>query len=48
MARNFHETFVEGEVVSDRVLPTLLVITIVRKILHNEIVYTTQSESFLR
>lgn len=36
MARDFHETFVEGEVVSDGVLPTLLVITIVRKILQKE------------
>lgn len=36
MARDFHETFVEGEVVSDGVLPTLLVITIVRKILQNK------------
>ena len=36
MARDFHETFVEGEVVSDGVLPTLLVITIVRKILQKK------------
>ena len=36
MARDFHETFVEGEVVSDGVLPTLLVITIVRKILRKK------------
>lgn len=36
MARDFHETFVEGEVVSDGVLPTLLVITIIRKILQKK------------
>lgn len=36
MTRDFHETFVEGEVVSDGVLPTLLVITIVRKILQKK------------
>ena len=36
MARDFHETFVEGEVVSDGVLPTLLVIMIVRKILQKK------------
>lgn len=36
MARDFHETFVEGEVMSDGVLPTLLVITIVRKILQKK------------
>lgn len=33
MARNLYEAFVEREVVSDGVLPPLLVVAIVRKVL---------------
>lgn len=36
MARNLYEAFVEREVVSDGVLPPLLVVAIVRKVLQKE------------
>lgn len=38
MAWDFDEAFVEGEIVSDGVLPSLLVLAVVRKVLHNEFV----------
>lgn len=42
------EAFVEGEVVSDGVLPALLVVAVVRKVLHDELVDAVQSELLLR
>ena len=38
VARYFDETFVETQIVADRVLPSLLVVAIIRKVLHDELV----------
>jgi hypothetical protein len=39
LSRNFDETFVEAEVVSDRVLPTLAIAFEIRKFLHDVLIY---------
>ena len=41
---HLHEALVEGEIVPDGVLPTLLVLPVVRKVLHDVVVDATQSE----
>ena len=41
---HLHEALVEGQVVSDGVLPALLVLGIVREVVHDELVDTTQGE----
>lgn len=44
MSRNFEKTLVQGEVVSNRVLPSLFVFSVVWKVLHDELVDAIQCE----
>lgn len=46
MAWNFHKTLVKAEVVADRVLPSLLVLAIIRKVLHDVLVDAIERQSF--
>ena len=48
MSGNFDKTLVEAEVVSDGVLPSLLVVPVIGKVLHDELIDSVQSETFLR
>ena len=47
MAGYFEEALVEAEVVSDGVLPALLVVAVVREVLHDELVDLAQCHPFL-
>lgn len=47
MSRYFDKTLVQGEVVSDRVLPALFVISVVRESLHDELIDLTQCQSLV-
>lgn len=48
MSRHFDETFVETQVVSDGVLPTLFVFSVVGEMPHDELVNSVQSQSLRR
>lgn len=48
MAGHFDETLVQRQVVPDRVLPSLLVVLVIREMAHYVLVDTVQGESFLR
>lgn len=45
---HLHKALVEREVVPDGVLPALLVLTVVREVLHDVVIYTTQGQLSLR
>lgn len=47
MTGNFHKALIEAEVVSNGVLPSLLVVAIVREVLHDVFVDSIESQSFL-
>jgi len=47
MTWNFHKTFIQAEVVADRVLPALLVLAIIRKVFHDVFVNSVERKSFL-
>ncbi len=47
-AGDLNETVIEGEVVSQRVLPTLRVLPVIRKPVHDELVNLTQGKHLLR
>lgn len=38
MSRHFHKTFVEAEIVPDRILPSLFVLFVVGKVFHDVLV----------
>lgn len=46
VAGHLDEALVETEIVADRILPALLVITVVGKVLHDELVDAVKGESF--
>lgn len=46
--RHLNEALIEAEVVSDGVLPALLVLPVVREVFHDELVDAVQGEPFLR
>ncbi len=45
VARHFDEAFVEAEVVADRVLPSLFVVAVVGKVLHDELVDAVEGQT---
>lgn len=47
MTRNLHEAFVQTEIVANRVLPSLLVLSVIRKVLHDVLVNAVERQSFL-
>lgn len=47
MSRNFHKALVEAEIVTDRVLPALLVLTVIREVLHDVLIDAVECQSFL-
>lgn len=47
MPRHFHETLIQAQVVSNRILPALLVLLVVRKVFHDILVDAVKRESFL-
>lgn len=48
MPRNFHEALIETEIVSNGILPSLLVVAIVREIFHDVLINSIKCQSFLR
>ena len=48
VARNFDEALVEAEVVSDRVLPALLVLAVVREVTDDELVNAVERQTLVR
>lgn len=47
MTGDLNKALVQTEVVSDGVLPALFVVFVVREVLHDELVYPIQGQSFL-
>ena len=47
LTRNLHETLVQTEVMSDRVLPALLVLLVVGKVVHDELVDLGEGQPLL-
>ncbi len=47
MSRNFHEALIETQIVSNGILPSLLIVSIVRKVLHDVLIDSVKGESFL-
>ena len=48
VTRHLDETFVERQIMTDRVLPALFILPIVRKTIHDELVDPVQRDLFLR
>lgn len=47
MTGNFDEAFVETQIVTNRILPSLFVVAIIWKMFHDVLVDSIQSQSFL-
>lgn len=48
VASHLHEALVQTQIVPDRILPTLLVLAIVREALHDELVYAVERDLLVR
>ncbi len=47
MSRNFHKALIETQIVSNGILPSLLIVPVVRKVLHDVLIDPVEGEAFL-